>query len=69
MIVFRGLRYIAAGRVFRSGDVLPDTPYSRSLVEKGIAEIINDTPTVKPAKKSKQEAITDTAQANDKGNS
>ncbi|MBR0168000.1 MAG: hypothetical protein IJQ08_04965 [Synergistaceae bacterium] len=65
MIVLRRARFISSGRIYRSGDVLPDSAIARSLAEKGFAEVINDTQTAKSAKKSKAE----TAQQNDTVNS
>ena len=66
MIVLRHARFISSGRIYKSGSVLPDSEYTRSLVEKGYAEIANDTQPVKaPAKKSKAETV----QQNDTVNS
>ncbi len=65
MIVLRHARFISSGRIYKSGSVLPDSEYTRSLVEKGYAEIANDTQPVKPpAKKPKA----DTPRENDTGN-
>ena len=65
MIVLRRARFLSGSRIFRSGDILPDNEITRSLAEKGYAEIVSDAPK-QPAKKAKSEA--NTAQQNDKGN-
>ena len=66
MIVLKRARFISGNRILRSGSVLPDNEITRSLAEKGYAEITADTPK-QPAKKVKQE--NGTAQTNDKGDS
>ena len=56
MIVLRHGKFISSGRISKSGDVLPDNEFSRTLVAKGYAEIVSDNPPSKPpAKKSKTE--------------
>lgn len=65
MIVLRDAKFISSGRIYRSGDVLPDSEFSRALVSKGFAEIVSDNPPSKPpAKKSKAEP----PRENDTGN-
>ena len=66
MIVLRHAKFISYGRIYRSGDVLPDSEFSRTLVAKGYAEIVSDNPPSKsPAKKTKAE----TSCENDKSDS
>ncbi len=66
MIVLRHAKFISSGRIYRSGDVLPDSEFARLLVTLGFAEIVDDNPPSKPpAKKSK----TETPRENDKGDS
>lgn len=54
MIILRHGKFISGLRVFRAGDVLPDTPTARELVKKALAEIVADTPkkSAKSVKKS-----------------
>ncbi len=66
MIVLRRARFISSGNIYISGDVLPDSEFSRTLVAKGYAEIVSDNPPSKsPSKKTKAEP----AQENDKSDS
>ena len=59
MIVLRHGKYISGLRIYCVGDVLPDTPSAKSLVECGKAEIVADIPkkSAKIAKKPELEKI------------
>ncbi len=59
MIILRHGKFISGLRVFRAGDVLPDTPTARELVEKALAEIVADVP--KKAVKTVKKTEPDTA--------
>ncbi len=65
MIVLRHARFISSGQIYKSGDALPNSEFSRTLAAKGYAEIVSDNPSSKPsAKKSKAEP----PRENDTGN-
>ena len=53
MIILKHVKFISNGRIFRSGEVVPDNAVTRLLVENGQAEIIN--PSSKTTKKPKAE--------------
>ena len=53
MIILRHGKFISNGRVFISGEIVPDNEATRLLVEKGYAEIINTNS--KPVRKPKTE--------------
>lgn len=55
MIILRHVKFISDGRVFRAGDIVPDNSVTRSLIEKGFAEIVNNNVKTS-AKKPKAEA-------------
>ena len=55
MIILRHGRYISGARVFRAGEILPDTPGVQSLVEQKLAEVIAEVKTPKSAKKREPE--------------
>ena len=59
MIILRHGKFISGLRIFRAGDVLPDTPTARELVKKALAEIVADTPkkSAKTLKKPEPGAI------------
>ena len=61
MIRLRHGKFISGLRVFRAGDVLPDTTTAKELVERGLAEIIADTPkkSAKAVKKSDSATVTE----------
>ena len=65
MIILRHGRYISGSRIFRVGEILPDTPGVQGLVERKLAEIIAENKTAKAPKKRD----TDTAPKNDEGDS
>ena len=44
MVILRNGKFISGLRIFQAGDILPDTPSAKELVEKGLAEIVADTP-------------------------
>ena len=44
MIVLKHGKFISGLRLFHVGEVLPDTAVAKSLVDKGLAEIVADTP-------------------------
>ena len=54
MIVLRHGRFISGFRVFKAGDILPDTHGANDLVGRGMAEVVADTPkkSAKTVKKS-----------------
>ncbi|MBR0150255.1 MAG: hypothetical protein IJP89_02705 [Synergistaceae bacterium] len=53
-------RFISGGRIFKTGEILPETASARELAGRGFAEILTDP---KPTKKQKAEPAT--APAND----
>ncbi len=59
MIVLRYGKYISGLRIYRVGDVLPETPSAKSLVECGKAEIVVDMPkkSTKITKKPEPEKV------------
>lgn len=65
MIVLTHGKYISGFKIFRVGEILPETPGAKNLVEKGLAEIVADVPkkSAKNAKKSEPEKV-DPAQEN-----
>ena len=65
MIILRHGRYISGSRIFRVGEILPDTPGVQGLVERKLAEVIAESKTTKAPKKRD----TDTAPKNDEGDS
>ena len=65
MIILRHGRYISGARVFRAGEILPDTPGVQSLVAQKLAEVVADVKTPKVPKKRDAEP----APKNDEGNS
>ena len=69
MIILKNVQFISNGRIFRAGEALPDNPTTRSLVEKGFAEIVADTPkkSAKTVKKPEPDKV-DPAQENVKSN-
>ena len=40
MIILRHGRYISGSRIFRVGEILPDTPGVQGLVERKLAEAV-----------------------------
>ena len=50
MIILRHGRYISGARVFRAGEILPDTPGVQSLVAQKLAEVVADVKTPKAGK-------------------
>ena len=65
MIILRHGRFISGSRIFRAGEILPDTSRVRELVAQGMAEVIETVKTTKAAKKREAE----TTQKNVEGNS
>ena len=55
MIILRHGRYISGARVFRAGEILPDTPGVQSLVAQKLAEVVADVKTPKATKKRESE--------------
>ena len=65
MIILRHGRYISGSRIFRVGEILPDTPGVQGLVEQKLAEAIAEVKTQKGRKKSDPEPVP----KNDEGDS
>ena len=65
MIILRHGRYISGLRIYRVGEVLPDTPGAQELVARGLAEAVAEVKTPKATKKRD----TEPAPKNDEGNS
>lgn len=61
MIILRHVQFISNGRIFRSGEVVPDNVVTRLLVENGQAEIINTGS--KSTKKPKAETPRENAES------
>lgn len=70
MIILRYRKFISGARIFSAGDVLPDIAAAKELVEKGLAEVVADTPkkSTKNAKKTEPEK-SEPAQENVEGDS
>lgn len=51
MIILRHGRFISGTRIFRSGEILPDTPAVQSLVAIHLAEAVAESKPPKPQKK------------------
>ena len=56
MIILRHGRFISGARIFRAGEILPDTPGVQSLVDRRLAEAVAEVKTQKIRKKSEPEA-------------
>ena len=54
MIILRHDKFISGMRLYRSGEVLPDTNEARALVARGLAEVVNTGKPVKNSKKKEQ---------------
>ncbi|MBR0204698.1 MAG: hypothetical protein IJQ56_10065 [Synergistaceae bacterium] len=54
MIVLRHAKFISGSRVYKVGEILPDTAGTRELVARGFAEEVNTAKSSKPAKKKEQ---------------
>ena len=65
MIILRHGRFISGTRIFRAGEILPDTPGVQELVDKRLAEAVAEVKTQKATKKREPEP----AQKNVEGNS
>ena len=65
MIILRHGRFISGTKIFRAGEILPDTPGTQRLVEQRLAEVVADIKTQKAAKKREPEK-TEPAQENAK---
>lgn len=72
MIILKHGRFISGTRIFKAGEILPDTPGVQELVDKGLAEVVADvsatcdaTKTPKATKKREPEPV----QKNDESNS
>ena len=68
MIILRHGRFISGTRIFRAGEILPDTPGVQSLVERYLAEAVADVKATKAAKKRDLEKVSP-APKNDEGDS
>ena len=42
MIILRHGKFISGMRIFRAGEILPDTPGVQSLVAQNLAEVVAD---------------------------
>lgn len=60
MIVLKKGKFISGLKIFKAGDILPDTVDAQELVRKNIVEIIQDTP--KKAAKTNKKAEAQTVQ-------
>ena len=79
MIILKHAKFISGTRIYRAGEILPDTQGVRELVAKGIAVVVNPERTPKTAKRKEQDKTPETVQEvsqeavledkNDKGNS
>ena len=55
MIILRHGRYISGARIFRAGEILPDTPGVQSLVAQKLAEVVAEVKATKASKKRESE--------------
>lgn len=72
MIILRHGRYISDSRIFRVGEILPDTPGVQGLVERKLAEVVAEVPASCDATKTPKapkKRDTETAPKNDEGDS
>ncbi len=65
MIILKHGRFISGTRIYRAGEILPDTPGVQGLVERKLAEVVAEVKTPKATKKRD----TEPAPKNDEGNS
>ena len=61
MIILKNAKYISDGRIYKSGEILPDNAVTHGLVEKGFAVIMEDKPA---KKKDKAEASQENVKVN-----
>ncbi|MBR0186779.1 MAG: hypothetical protein IJQ24_12190 [Synergistaceae bacterium] len=64
MIILRHGRYISGTRIFRAGEILPDTPGVQELVDKRMAEAVAEVKTQKAAKKRESESAPKNVEGN-----
>ena len=64
MIILRHGRFISGSRVFRVGEVLPDTAGAQSLVAMGMAEAVAEVKAAKASKKREPEPAQENAEGN-----
>lgn len=67
MIILRHGKFISGMRIFRAGEILPDTPGVQSLVAQNLAEVVADVKTAKAPKKLDTEKVSPTPK-NDESN-
>lgn len=67
MIILRHGKFISGMRIFRAGEILPDTPGVQSLVAQNLAEVVADVKTAKAPKKRDTEKVSPTPK-NDESN-
>ena len=54
MIILRHDKFISGMRIYKSGEILPDTSEAHALVARGLAEVVNTEKSAKTAKKKAQ---------------
>ena len=64
MIILRHGRYISGSRIFRAGEILPDTPGVQGLVAQGLAEVVEKFKNPKAAKKREAGASQENVEGN-----
>ena len=51
MIILKHGRFISGTRIYRAGEILPDTPGVQGLVERKLAEVVAEVKAPKATKK------------------
>ena len=64
MIILKHGRFIYGARIFRAGEVLPDTPGVQELVGKRLAEAVAEVKATKASKKREPEPAQENAEGN-----
>lgn len=54
MIILRHAKFISGARIFKAGEILPDTAGTRELIARGFAEEVNTQKNSRPAKRKEQ---------------
>ena len=64
MIILKHGRFISGTRIFRAGEILPDTPGVQALVGKRLAEAVAEVKAAKAAKKREAPTVQENAEGN-----
>ena len=64
MIILKHGRFISGTRIYRAGEILPDTPGVQGLVAQGLAETVEKLKNPKSAKKREAGPSQENAEGN-----